>query len=148
MSNICASPPGGNALCIWVPCKDPLFFVRMQKPSSKNPFPLASSHSDNSLLAPYLPTCVYVCVSVLHGCLFAKTQRTQNNLVSGGVGTGICTLRNTEWLAKEDLLYSKENSTQYSVIIYMGKESEREWICVYVWLCPLLYSRNYHSLVN
>ena len=25
-----------------------------------------------------------------------------------------------------DLLYSKENSTQYSVIIYVGKESERE----------------------
>ena len=31
-----------------------------------------------------------------------------------------------------DLLYSTENSTQYSVIIYVGKESEREWICAYV----------------
>ena len=29
-----------------------------------------------------------------------------------------------------DLLYSTENFTQYSVIIYMGKESEREWVCV------------------
>ena len=33
-----------------------------------------------------------------------------------------------------DLLYSTENSTQYAVIIYVGKESERQWMCVYVWL--------------
>ena len=39
-----------------------------------------------------------------------------------------------EWLANWDLLYSTENSTQYSVIIYVGKESEGEGICVYVWL--------------
>ena len=31
-----------------------------------------------------------------------------------------------------DLLYSTENSTQYSVKIYEGKESEREWMCVHV----------------
>ena len=30
-----------------------------------------------------------------------------------------------------DLLYSPGNSIQYSVIIYMGKESEKEWVCVY-----------------
>ena len=28
--------------------------------------------------------------------------------------------------------YSTENFTQYSVIIYVGKESKREWICVCV----------------
>ena len=28
--------------------------------------------------------------------------------------------------------YSTGNSTQYSVIIYMGKESEKEWMCVHV----------------
>ena len=32
----------------------------------------------------------------------------------------------------KDLLYSTGNSTQYSVISYMGKESEKEWIYVYV----------------
>ena len=26
---------------------------------------------------------------------------------------------------------SKSNSAQYSVIIYVGKESEKEWMCVY-----------------
>ena len=28
-------------------------------------------------------------------------------------------------------IYSTGNSTQYSVITYMGKESEREWMCVH-----------------
>ena len=32
----------------------------------------------------------------------------------------------------KDPLYGTENATQYSVITYMGKESEKEWICVYV----------------
>ena len=56
---------------------------------------------------------------------------------SVGFGIGICTLIGThsmEWLTNGDLLYSKENSTQYSVIIYVRKESEKEWLCVYVWL--------------
>ena len=35
-------------------------------------------------------------------------------------------------MANGDLLYSTGNSTQYSVIIYVGKESEREWLCVHV----------------
>ena len=32
--------------------------------------------------------------------------------------------------------YSTENSTQYSVITYIGKESEKEWIYVqiYKWI--------------
>ena len=30
------------------------------------------------------------------------------------------------------ILYSTENSTQYSVMTYMGKESEKEWIYVYI----------------
>ena len=29
-------------------------------------------------------------------------------------------------------IYSIGNSTQYSAIIYMEKESEKEWMCVYV----------------
>ena len=49
-----------------------------------------------------------------------------------GFVIGVCTLKYVEQLAKGDLLYRTENPTQYSVIIYMGKESE--WICVYVCL--------------
>ena len=37
------------------------------------------------------------------------------------------------------LLYSTGNSTQYSVMAYMGKESKKEWIyicvCVYGCVC-------------
>ena len=35
-------------------------------------------------------------------------------------------------IINKDLLYSTGNSTQYSVKTYMGKESEKEWIYVYV----------------
>ena len=35
-------------------------------------------------------------------------------------------------MINKDPLNSTENSTQYSVIIYVGKESEKEWIYVYV----------------
>ena len=50
-----------------------------------------------------------------------------------------------------DPLYSTENSTQYLVIIYVGKDSEREWIMdnvyMYSWI-TLLHSRNYHNIVK
>ena len=36
-----------------------------------------------------------------------------------GVGIGTHTLLDVEWMVNEDLLYSTENSTQYSVITYM-----------------------------
>ena len=49
-----------------------------------------------------------------------------------GFGINIGTPRHMEQLAKGDLLYSTDNSTQYCMIIHVGKESEREWICVYV----------------
>ena len=48
-----------------------------------------------------------------------------------GVGIDICTLC-MEWMVNGDLLFSTENSTQYSVITYMGKEFEKQWICGYV----------------
>ena len=36
------------------------------------------------------------------------------------------------WVVNRDLLYSTGNSTHYSVIICVGKESVKEWICVYL----------------
>ena len=35
-------------------------------------------------------------------------------------------------MTNKDLLYSTGHSIQYSVITYLGKESEKEWIYVYV----------------
>ena len=54
--------------------------------------------------------------------------------VDWSVGIGICTLRYMEWVANSELLYSTENSNQYSVIIYMEKESEKVSMRVYVQL--------------
>ena len=62
-----------------------------------------------------------------------------------GFGIGICTLK---YMASGDLLCSTENCTQYSVIIYVGKESERQWICVYVSLNHLVVRQKYHNSVH
>ena len=87
---------------------------------------------------------------------YEKLLVTKGNRWRGGVdwgfGTGICALRCVEWLANGDLLYSIKNSTQYSVIIYVGKESTRGFCthgCVYMcnWI-TLLCRRNYNSIVN
>ena len=56
--------------------------------------------------------------------------------VGGGtnweIGIDIYTLLYIKQITNKDLLYSTENSTQYSVMAYMGKESKEEWIYVYV----------------
>ena len=44
-----------------------------------------------------------------------------------GFGIGMHILLYMEWIVNEDLPYSSGNSTQYSVITYVGKESEKEW---------------------
>ena len=41
------------------------------------------------------------------------------------------------YMNNKDLLCSTRNSTQYPVITYMGKESEKE--CVYVCVCVCIY---------
>ena len=42
------------------------------------------------------------------------------------------TLLNIKWITDKDLPYSTENATQYSVMMYMGKQFLKEWIYVYV----------------
>ena len=54
------------------------------------------------------------------------------------VWIGMCTLRYMERLANRDLLYSTENFIQYSEIIYVERESERELdvcICISITFC-------------
>ena len=41
-------------------------------------------------------------------------------------GTGVCTLRYAECQANWHLPYSAGSSTQYSVMVHLGKESEEE----------------------
>ena len=52
--------------------------------------------------------------------------------ISQEFGINIYTLMYIKQIINKDLLYTTGNSTQYSVITYMGKESEKEWIYVYV----------------
>ena len=48
------------------------------------------------------------------------------------IGINIYTLLYIKQIINKDLLSSTGNSTQYSVMAYMGKESKKEWIYVYV----------------
>ena len=48
------------------------------------------------------------------------------------IGTDIYTLLYIKQITNKDLVYSTGKSTQYSVMAYMGKESKKEWIYVYV----------------
>ena len=78
--------------------------------------------------------------------LFTKQEQThthrkqtygyQREKVWGGInweiGIDIYTLLYIKQITNKDLLYSTGKSTQYSVMAYMGKESKKEWIYVYV----------------
>ena len=48
------------------------------------------------------------------------------------VWINIYILLHIKQILNKDLLYSTGKSTQYSVISYMGKESEKVWVYVYV----------------
>ena len=48
------------------------------------------------------------------------------------IGIDIYTLLYIKQIANRNLLYSTENSTQYSVIPYMGNESKTDWIYISV----------------
>ena len=50
------------------------------------------------------------------------------------VGIDIYTLLYMKEITKKCLLYNTGNSTQYSVMTYVGKESKKEWIYVYVYV--------------
>ena len=63
--------------------------------------------------------------------MVTKGERWREGL-DWGVRTGICTLLYVQQMVNGELLYRTGNSTQYSVITYMEKESEKEWMCVYV----------------
>ena len=56
-----------------------------------------------------------------------------------GVLENAYTLLYVKWITKKDLLYSTGDSTQYLVITYIGKESEKEGIYTYICICMYLY---------
>ena len=64
--------------------------------------------------------------SSIHGILQAGV------LEWGAIAFSIYTLLYIKETVKKDLLHSIGNSTLYFVVTYTGKESEKEWIYVYV----------------
>ena len=70
-----------------------------------------------------------------------KGRGAEGGRMNWGISICKCTLRYVEWSARGDLLYNIGNSTQYSMIIYVEKEYEWEWLYVQ-------YGRNYHNIIN
>ena len=60
------------------------------------------------------------------------TRGKEGGGINCEIGIDIYTLLYIKWVNNKPLLYSPENSTQSSVMAYMGKESKNEWIYVYV----------------
>ena len=60
-----------------------------------------------------------------------KNMVTRGNggKISWKIRIDIYTLLYIKQITNKDLLYSTGNSTQYSVMTYMGKEPKKEWIC-------------------
>ena len=59
-------------------------------------------------------------------------------------GIDINTLLYAKWVTNKNLLYSIGSSTWYSVMTYMGKESKKECISVYIynWFISLIVEIN------
>ena len=65
----------------------------------------------------------------------------------GGRGEGMdwefgisrCKLLYIEWIKNKVLLYSTGNCTQYFVITCKGKEPEKEYLSIYISICPSIY---------
>ena len=49
-------------------------------------------------------------------------------------GINIYTLLYIKYIGNKDLWYSTGNSTQYSLVTDMGKESDKEWIYIYIYI--------------
>ena len=59
------------------------------------------------------------------------TRGKERGRINWEIGTDIYTLLYIKQITNKDLLNSTGNSTQYSVMTYIGKESKKEWIYVY-----------------
>ena len=64
--------------------------------------------------------------------LWLPKRRGKGGGTNQEFGINIYTLLYIKQVINKDLLYSTGNSTQYSVMTHLGKESEKEQIYVYV----------------
>lgn len=85
-----------------------------------------------------------ICTSLPYPTPIAHSSQKRGYLVSW-----ICLHNCSNNFPNRHLLYSPENFTQYSMIIYVGKDSKEKhgWVYLYNRI-SLLYSRKYHNIVN
>ena len=60
------------------------------------------------------------------------SQGKRGGGINWEIGIDIYTLSYIKQITNENLLYSTGNSSQYSVMTYVGKEAKNEWTYVYV----------------
>ena len=75
----------------------------------------------------------------LFGSIEIETLKTNLQLPQGKgsgerleFGINVYTLLYIKQIINKDLVYHTGHSTQYSVVIYMGRENEKEYMYVYV----------------
>ena len=78
--------------------------------------------------------------------MFTKRERFGGRM-NQDAGINIHTLLNLKQIINKDLLYSIENATQYSVVTYMGKESEKNRY-MYMQLYIVIYVQLHHFAVH
>ena len=80
-----------------------------------------------------------------------QTMVTKGERGGGGinqeVGINIYTPTYMKQIINNDLLYTTGDSIQYSVIIYMGKDSEKAWIYVYMNHCAVQVTQHCKSSI-
>ena len=64
--------------------------------------------------------------------MYGYQRRKRRGGKNREIWTDIYTLIYTKQVTNNDLLYGSGNFTQYSVIVYMGKESKKQWLYSYV----------------
>ena len=63
---------------------------------------------------------------------FTVTKGKRGEGINWEIGTDIYTLLYIKQVTNKNLLYSTGNTTQYSVMTYIRKESKKEWIYIYI----------------
>ena len=61
------------------------------------------------------------------------TKQEMGRGINWGIGIDIYTVLYIKQIANKNLLCSTGNSTQYCAMTYVGKESKKEWIHVYIY---------------
>ena len=66
--------------------------------------------------------------------LMVTKGETRDEVINKEIENDIYILLYKQQLTNKDLLYSKMNSTQYSVINHMKRETEKEWRYIYIYI--------------